>query len=141
MDEIVLRSIIRQRLSMWLMSGFGVASLLLATIGFYGLVAHSVEQRTREIGIRLALGAKASRVKRMVFWEGTRLMVAGTAIGLLAALALPRLIARLLFNVQAWDPATFIVVPVLVGIVAGLAVWLPARRASRVDPMAALRYE
>ena len=123
------------------MAGFGAAVLLLAMIGLFGLVAHSVEQRTREIGIRLALGAEASRVKGMVIWQGMSLMVAGTVIGRLAALAFTRLIARLLFNVQAWDPATFILVPALVGIVAGLAVWLPARRASRVDPIVALRYE
>jgi predicted permease len=141
MDEIVLQSIFRQRLSMWLMAGFGVAALLLATIGLYGLVAHSVQQRTREIGIRLALGAEASRVKRMVIWQGMRLMVAGTVMGLLAAAAVTRLIARFLFNVEARDPATFILVPVLVGIVAGLAVWLPSRHASRVDPAVALRYE
>lgn len=141
MNEIVLRSIFRQRVSMWLMAGFGAAALLLAMIGLYGLVAHSVEQRTREIGIRLALGAEPFRVKRMVIWQSMSLMVAGTLIGLLAALAFTRLIARFLFNVQAWDPATFILVPVLVGIVAGLAVWLPARRASRVDPIVALRYE
>ncbi|HEY6359176.1 MAG TPA: FtsX-like permease family protein, partial [Vicinamibacterales bacterium] len=141
MDEIVLQSILRQRVSMWLMAGFGVAALLLAAIGLYGLIAYSVEQRTREIGIRLALGADAPRVSRMVIWQGMRLTVAGTVVGLLAALALTRVLGRLLFNVRAWDPRTFIVVPVLVAIVAALAVWLPARRASRVDPMVALRYE
>jgi putative ABC transport system permease protein len=141
MDEVVLHSLLRQRLSMWLMAGFGVAALLLAAIGVYGLIAHSVEQRTREIGIRLALGAEASRVRRMVIWEGMCLTVVGTVVGLLAALALTRLIAQLLFNVQAWDPSTFVIVPVLVAIVAGLAVWLPARRASRIDPIVALRYE
>jgi putative ABC transport system permease protein len=141
MHEIVLGSISRQRLSMWLMVGFGAAALLLAMIGLYGLVAYSVEQRTREIGIRLALGAQASRLKRMVIWQGMSLMIAGSAIGLLAALAFSRLIARFLFNVQPWDPATFILVPVLVVTVAGLALWVPARRASRVDPIVALRYE
>jgi putative ABC transport system permease protein len=141
MDEVVLHSILRQRLSMWLMAGFGVAALLLAAIGLYGLVAHSVEQRTREIGIRLALGAEAFRVRRMVIWQGMRLTIAGTVVGLLAALALTRVIARLLFNVQAWDPSTFVIVPVLVAMVAALAVWWPARRASRVNPIVALRYE
>jgi putative ABC transport system permease protein len=141
MNDIVLRSISRQRVGMWLMAGFGAAALLLAMIGLYGLVAHSVEQRTREIGIRLALGAEASRVKRMVFWEGLSLTIAGTVIGLLAALVCTRVIARLLFNVRPSDPATFTFVSVLVAIVAGLAVWLPARRASRVDPIVALRCE
>jgi ABC-type antimicrobial peptide transport system permease subunit len=114
---------------------------LLAAIGLYGLVAHSVEQRTREIGIRLALGAEAFRVRRMVIWQGMRLTIAGTVVGLLAALALTRVIARLLFNVQAWDPSTFVIVPVLVAMVSALAVWWPARRASRVNPIVALRYE
>jgi predicted permease len=141
MHEIVLRSMLRQRLSMWLMAGFGIAALLLAMIGLYGLVAHAVEQRTREIGIRLALGAQASRLRRMVIWQGMSLIIPASAIGLLAALALTRLIARFLFDVQAWDPATFVLVPVLVAIVAGLALWLPARRASRVDPIVALRCE
>jgi predicted permease len=141
MDQIVVRSIARQRLSMWLMAAFGVVALLVAAIGLYGLVAYSVEQRTREIGIRLALGAAASGVKRMVIGHGIRLTAAGTAIGLLAALALARTIARFLFDVRPWDPATFVVVPVLVAIVGVLAVWLPARRASRVDPVVALRYE
>jgi putative ABC transport system permease protein len=141
MDEIVLRSILQQRLSMWLMAGFGGAALLLAMIGLYGLVAHAVEQRTREIGIRVALGAEASQVTRMVLWQGTRLVAAAIAMGLLSALALTRVIARFLFEVQPRDFATFIVVPVLVAIVAALAVWLPARRASRVDPVVALRYE
>jgi predicted permease len=141
MNDIVLRSISRQRVGMWLMAGFGSVALLLAMIGLYGLVAHSVAQRTREIGIRLALGADTSRVKAMVIRQGMRLMAAGTAIGLLAALALTRLVAGVLFNVPAWDPATFILVPVLVASVAGLAVWLPARRASRLDPIVALRYD
>jgi ABC-type antimicrobial peptide transport system permease subunit len=123
------------------MAAFGAAALLLATIGLYGLVAHSVEQRTREIGIRLALGAEASRVKGMVIRQGMSLMIAGTVMGLLAAFALARVISRFLFDVQAWDPATFMLVPVLVGIVTAFAIWLPARRASRVDPIVALRYE
>jgi putative ABC transport system permease protein len=141
MDEIVLQSILRQRVSMWLMAGFGVAALLLAAIGLYGLIAYSVEQRTREIGIRLALGARASRVSRMVIWQGMRLTLMGAGIGVLGALALSRVIVRLLFNVRAWDTPTFTVVPLLVVTVAGFAVWLPARRASRVDPLVALRYE
>jgi putative ABC transport system permease protein len=141
MDEIVLRSILQQRLSMWLMAGFGAAALLVAMIGLYGLVAHAVEQRTCEIGIRVALGAEASQVTQMVLWQGTRLVAAAIAMGLLSALALTRVIARFLFEVQPRDLATFIVVPVLVAIVAALAVWLPARRASRVDPVVALRYE
>ena len=141
MNEIVLRSISRQRLSMWLMAGFGAAALLLAMIGLYGLVAYSVERRTREIGIRLALGAAASHVKKLVIWQGMRLLVSATVIGVLAALAVTRLMARLLFQVQPWDPASFVVVPALGLVVTGLALWIPARRASRVDPLVALRFE
>jgi putative ABC transport system permease protein len=141
MDEIVRHSILRQRFAMWLMGAFGVAALLLAAIGLYGLVAYSVAQGTREIGIRLALGADATRVKRMVFRQGLGLTVAGATIGSLAALVLTRLIARFLFDVRASDPTTFIGVLIVIVGVAALAVWLPARRASRVDPIVALRYE
>jgi putative ABC transport system permease protein len=141
MDQILSRSITRQRVSMWLMAAFGGTALLLAIIGLYGLIAHSVMQRTREIGIRLALGADPSRVKRMVVTEGVRLVLAGVLLGAVAALALTRLIARWLFTVQASDPATFVVVPAVVAIIAALAVWVPAWRASRIDPMVALRYD
>ena len=141
MNDIVLRSISRQRLSMWLMAGFGAAALLLAMIGLYGLVAYFVEQRTREIGIRLALGATAFHVMRMVICQGMRMMASAIAIGVLAALGLTRLMARLLFQVQPWDPASFIVVPALVLVVTALALWIPARRASRVDPVLALKFE
>jgi putative ABC transport system permease protein len=139
MEAIVLHSIAPPRFGMWLMLTFGVAALLLATTGIYGLVAYVVQQRTREIGIRLALGADTSRVKAMVVWRGMRLTLAGVAIGLLAAFGLSRLIARWLFGVQAADPVTFLIVPLTVAIVALLASWLPARRASRIDPIIALR--
>ncbi len=120
---------------------FGVTALLLAAIGLYGLVAYSVAQGTREIGIRLALGADATRVKPMVFRQGFRLMLAGATIGSVVALVLTRLIARFLFNVRASDPATFIGLLIVIVGVAAVAVWLPARRASRVDSIVALRYE
>jgi putative ABC transport system permease protein len=141
MDEIIARSISRQRFAMWLMAGFGVAALLLAALGLYGLLAYAVEQRTREIGIRLALGAESSAIGGLIVRQGFRLLAAGGAIGLAGALALTRVIDHLLFNVRPWDPPTFVAVPVLVGVVATLAVWLPARRASRVEPVVALRYE
>jgi putative ABC transport system permease protein len=141
MDEVVSRSVSRQRFNMWLMTVFGICALLLAAIGIYGLMAYSVEQRTQEIGIRLALGASAPRVKNMVVIEGMRLAVIGILIGLAAAFAMARLIQAMLFGVTTRDPLVFAGVPLLLTVVALLAVWLPARRASRVDPMVALRYE
>lgn len=141
LDEIVARSVFRQRFAMWLMAAFGGAALLLASIGLYGLMGYAVEQRVREIGIRLALGAESSQIARMVVWQGLRLTLAGTMTGLLVALVAARAIARLLFGVSPSDPWTLLVVLLVVGSVAALAVWLPARRASRVDPIVALRCE
>ena len=141
MEEVVSRSTSRERFNMWLMTVFGASALLLAAIGIYGLMAYSVEQRTQEIGIRLALGAQASQVKNMVVIQGMVLTVAGLVIGLAGALALTRVIATFLFGVGAWDPLVFTVVPAVLTLVAFAAIWLPARRASRVDPIVALRYE
>jgi predicted permease len=141
MEEIMARSTSRQRFNMWLMTVFGGSALLLAAIGIYGLMAYSVAQRTQEIGIRLALGAEARQVKNMVVFQGLRLTLAGVVIGLAASLGLTKLIASFLFGVTEWDPAVFTGVPLLLAAVAVLAVWLPARRASRVDPIRALRYE
>jgi putative ABC transport system permease protein len=141
MEEVVSRSISRQRFNMWLMTVFGSAALLLAAIGIYGLMAYSVEQRTQEIGIRLALGADARQVKNMVVFQGMRLAVIGLVIGIAGALWLTQFLTAFLFRVKAWDPAVFVGIPLLLGVVALLAVWLPARRASRVDPIHALRYE
>jgi ABC-type antimicrobial peptide transport system permease subunit len=104
-------------------------------------MAYSVEQRTQEIGIRLALGAQGSQVKNMVVVQGMRLALVGVVIGLGVSFYLARLISSLLFGVSTRDPLVFVGVPVLLTIVSFLAVWLPARRASRVDPMVALRYE
>ena len=126
---------------MWLMAAFGGAALLHASIGLYGLMACSVEQRVREMGIRLALGAESSRIARMIVWQGLRLTLAASIAGLLAGFVAGRAIARLLFAVSPFDPWTLLVVSIVVGGVAALAVWLPARRASRVDPIVALRYE
>jgi putative ABC transport system permease protein len=141
MEEIVSLSTSRERFNMWLMTVFGCSALLLAAIGIYGLMAYSVAQRRQEIGIRLALGADARQVRRMVVFQGLRLTLTGVAIGVAAALALSRFIASFLYGVSVWDPGVFAGVPLLLGAVAVFAVWLPARRASRVDPIVALRVE
>jgi putative ABC transport system permease protein len=141
MAEVVSRSTSRQQFNMWLMSVFGVCALLLAAIGIYGLMAYSVEQRTQEIGIRLALGADASSVKNMVVRQGMIVAVIGIVIGLGSAFGLARLMQTMLFGVTTRDPWVFAGVPVLLTLVALVAVWLPAHRASRVDPVVALRYE
>jgi len=141
MTEIVSRSTSRQQFNMWLMSVFGFSALALAAIGIYGLIAYSVEQRTQEIGIRLALGATTSDVRRMVVNQGMLLAIVGVVAGVAASFALARFIASFLFGVQQWDPAVFIGTPIVLALVALVATWIPARRASRVDPIDALRYE
>jgi putative ABC transport system permease protein len=141
MEEVVKRSVSRERFNMWLMAVFGGAALLLAAIGIYGLMAYSVQQRTQEIGIRLALGASAGHVKAMVVRQGLRLTVVGVVIGMAAALALTRFLASVLYGVEAKDPMVFATAPAILALVALLAAWIPARRASRVDPIVALRYE
>jgi predicted permease len=139
MDDIVSISVSRQKFNMWVMSVFGGCALLLAAIGIYGLMAYSVEQRTQEIGIRLALGAQASSVKNMVVVQGMGLALVGVVLGLGGAFWLAKFITAFLFGVTAKDPAVFTGVPVLLSAIAFLSVWLPARRASKVDPIIALR--
>jgi putative ABC transport system permease protein len=141
MEDVVSRSTSRQRFNMLLMTVFGSAALLLAAIGIYGLMAYSVQQRTQEIGIRLALGAATGSVQRMVVWQGMGLALAGMAVGLLAAWRLTRLIQSFLFGVKDKDPAVFAGVAVLLALVSLVAVWIPARRATRIDPVIALRCE
>jgi ABC-type antimicrobial peptide transport system permease subunit len=126
---------------MLLLSIFGVVALGLAAIGIYGLMAYSVAQRTQEMGIRMALGADRAAVRRLVVWQGAKLALAGIVLGLGAAFALVHLIASLLFGVKPWDPTAFVAAPLILISVALIAVWLPATRASRVDPMQALRTE
>jgi predicted permease len=141
MDEIVVQSTARSDFNMLLLTVFGCAALLLAAIGVYGLMSYAVEQRTQEIGIRLALGAESSQVRNMMIAQGMSLAVAGVAIGTVSALALSRLIESLLFGVTARDPEVFVVVPAVLAVVALVAVWLPALRATRIDPIDALRCE
>jgi predicted permease len=141
MDEIVALSTARDSFNMLLLTIFGAVALLLAAIGIYGLMAYSVEQRRQEMGIRLALGADRNTIRNLVVWHGMRLAIAGAILGILAAFGLTRLIASFLFGVKPWDPIVFCTVPVILTAVALLAVWLPANRASKLDPMQALRAE
>ena len=141
MDEIVVRSTSRESFNMLLLTIFGAVALVLAAIGIYGLMAYSVQQRTQEMGIRMALGADRNTIRKMVVWHGMRLALVGVGLGIGAAFGLTRLIASFLFGVKSWDPLVFVTVPVILTAVALLAVWLPASRASKLDPMQALRIE
>ena len=141
MTQVVGTSTAREDFNMLLLTIFGASALILAAIGIYGLMAYSVQQRTQEMGIRMALGADRSRIRSLVVWHGMRLAIVGVVIGIGAAFGLTRFIASLLFGVKTWDPAVFVTVPVLLGLVALLAVWMPATRASRLDPQQALRIE
>jgi predicted permease len=127
------------RMGALLLAIFGGLALLLASIGVYGVMAYAVSQRQRELGIRLALGATSGEVRGMVFRQGLGLTIVGVVVGLLAALGLTRLVANLLFNMSPMDPVTFTLIPIVLVAVASLAIYLPARRASRVDPVEALR--
>jgi len=139
MDQIVSRSTSRERFNTVLMTTFALAALVLAAIGIYGVMAYAVQQRTREIGVRMALGAQPSAVQWMVVVQGMRLAVIGVVLGLAAAYGLSRYMSTLLFGVEARDPLVFFGVPLLLAIIALVAVWVPARRASGVDPLGALR--
>lgn len=144
MHEIVAESMSAQRFPMMLLGTFAGLALLLASIGIYGVISYSVTQRVHEIGIRAALGAQKCDVFQMVIGQGLRLALVGVAIGILAALILTRLLSsfsRLLYGVGANDPATFVTISVVLTAVAVLACYIPARNATRVDPMTALRYE
>ena len=141
MDEIVILTTSRERFNMLLLTVFGSSALLMAAIGIYGLMAYSVQQRTQELGIRMALGAQSANIRNMVIRQGMLLAAIGLVIGIGGAFGLTRFLADFLFGVKAMDPTAFIVTPLLLCAVAFLAVWIPARRATRVDPMTALRFE
>jgi len=141
LEKLVNESIAQRRLNMLLMGLFGGLAMLLSAVGIYGLLSHAVTQRTQEMGIRMALGAQVSDVLKLVLRQGMMLALAGEVIGLIAAFALTRLIRGLLFGVTPNDATTFVVVAGVLAIVALLACYLPARRATKVDPLIALRYE
>jgi putative ABC transport system permease protein len=141
MEEVLSGSIARQRFSTLLLGVFAGVALVLAAVGLYGVMSYSVAQRTREIGLRMALGAQRGDVLRMVVGQGLKLVLVGVAIGLAAAFALTRVMSSLLFGVSATDPATLAAISLLLISVAALASYIPARRATRVDPLIALRYE
>jgi putative ABC transport system permease protein len=141
MERLVADSLTAKRVALLLLGIFAVAALALAAVGLYGVISYSVAQRTREIGIRMALGASAGDVLGMVLRQGMKLVAAGVAAGLLTAFGLTRLMSKLLFGVSATDPVTMAVVSLVLATVAVVASFIPARRATRVDPIVALRYE
>ena len=141
LEGIVAQSLSARRFVMLLLGGFAGLAMLLASLGIYGVISYSVAQRTSEFGIRLALGAQTADVLKLVLGQGARLIVSGVAIGLLAALLLTRLMQSLLFGVQAADPLTFSLIPLALALIALLACYIPARRATKVDAMEALRCE
>jgi len=141
MEDIVAGSLSHQRFNMLLLTAFSGLALLLAAIGIYSVLAYSVRRRMREIGVRMALGAQRADILHMVLYQGTKLAFVGTVIGIAAAFGLTRLMSSQLFGVTATDPVTFLSVAALIVLVALAACYIPARRATKVDPMVALRYE
>ncbi|HEX8633081.1 MAG TPA: ABC transporter permease [Pyrinomonadaceae bacterium] len=141
MEDVLSESIARQRFSMLLLGIFAVVALVLAAVGIYGVMAYTVAQRTHEIGIRMALGAQRSDVLKLTVGGGLKLVLIGVALGLTVAFILTRVMSSLLFGVSATDPATFIIISLVLVSVAALASYIPARRATKIDPMVALRYE
>jgi len=141
METVLAASIAERRSNMVLLGVFAVLALILTGLGIYGVISYSVTQRTQEIGIRMALGAQSRDVLQLVIRQGMSLVLIGLCIGLVGAIALTRVIATLLFGVGAKDPLTFVAVAALLSIVAFVACYIPARRATKVDPLVALRYE
>jgi len=139
MQEILGQTFARQRFSALLLSGFSIAALLLAAVGIYGVLAYSVSERTREIGVRVALGAEPGRIAMLIIGDGARPVLAGITLGIGGALGLSSLLKSLLFGVFPQDPLTFVIVPVVLMSVGLAAAYVPARRAARLDPMQALR--
>jgi putative ABC transport system permease protein len=141
MEDMLGENFSRQRFSAWLLSAFSIVALALAGVGIYGVLAYTVTARTREFGVRAALGADSGRIIALVLKTAARPVLGGLAAGIAGALALAGLLQSLLFGIGPRDPLTFIVVPCLFAAVALIAAYLPARRAARLEPMDALRTE
>lgn len=141
MDDLIMTALKRPRFNLMLLGIFATTALLLAAVGIYGVMSYLVEQQTREIGIRSALGAKRSHILKLVIGRGVGMAFIGIVLGLVASFGLTRLIASLLYGVTALDPMVFIGVSILLLTVSVLACYIPARRATKVDPLIALRYE
>ena len=141
MDQVVAEATSQSRFYLVLLAGFATVALLLAGVGIYGVMSYSVSRRSHEIGIRMALGAQGRDVLKLVVFQGIIQAMAGIAVGLAGALALSRLMAGLLYGTRATDPMTFVAAVLVLCVVAVAASYIPARRAAKVDPMVALRYE
>jgi putative ABC transport system permease protein len=141
LEQLVAASISQPRFTMWLLIVFAFMALILAAVGVYGVMSYAVSQRTHEIGIRIALGGQQREVLRLVLGRALRLILTGVAIGLTAAVALHRLLASQFYGISSTDPFTFLGVSLLLAGVALVASYIPARRAAKVDPVVALRYE
>jgi predicted permease len=141
MNETLAGSLSSRRFAMVLLDSFAILALLMASLGLYGVISYLVERRTQELGIRIALGAQSRSVLRLVIGDGLKMAVTGVAVGLLAAFGLTRLLTGMVYGVSTTDPATFAAIAILLIVIASLASYLPARRATKVDPLVALRYE
>jgi ABC-type antimicrobial peptide transport system permease subunit len=141
MDNLIEQSTGSRRFAMLLLGGFAALAMVLASIGLYGVMSYTVTQRARELGVRVALGADTRAVMALVMGQGARLALVGVGIGLAASLAVTRLLKNMLFNLSATDPTPFVTISLLLIVLALLASYLPARRATRVDPMQSLRAE
>jgi predicted permease len=141
MNEVIADTLAERRFSMIVLDAFAVVALLLASVGLYGVISYLVGQRTHELGIRIALGAQRKTVLRLVLGQGMKMALAGVVLGLVAAVGLTRLLAGMLYGVSTTDPLTFAIIALLLISVAMLACIIPARRATKVDPLIALRYE